>query len=120
MRHSLPTPSQSPSGQAAIHTGLFPGDCSAGMLTGSFSLDTGTVAAGDDKEPSQLGTALCCVLPAMLLLSWKPDFSTLSIAIFCECPIGNMAIEEQERRNKSVLDSSGSKAPRSGGVWSGH
>lgn len=125
LSHSLPAPSQSPSDQAAIHTGLFPGGCYAGMPTGSFSLDTGAVDAGDVKETPQLGTAVCCVLPAaLLLLPWKHDLLHFidchPAGKACECPTGNPAAEEQERRNKSVINSNGSKGLRSGGVWSGY
>lgn len=95
------------------------------MLTGSFSLDTGAVDAGDVKETPQLGTAVCCVLPAvLLLLPWKHDLLHFidchPAGKACECPTGNPAAEEQERRNKSVINSNGSKGLRSGGVWSGH
>lgn len=47
-RHSLPTPSQS------LQTRL-PSLKTAGMLTGSFSLHTGTEDAGDDKEAIPAG-----------------------------------------------------------------
>lgn len=97
--------------------GLFPGGRNAHR---SFSLDTGAV---DDKE-GWVGhsSLLCAPYYAAAVVETRPAQPHQLPPCMENLWVSHRKSGSRgaERRNRSVIDSSGSKGPRSGGIWSGH